>query len=514
MKLYAFILISILLSISPILGQVNLKNGLVACYPFNANAKDETGNGNNGTVSGAKLTADRFGKINSAYDFNGTSDFIEISPSKLQTPEFSYSLWVKPSSIPADGVAYFLLSVGSSGGDQELSLNKGYTNGTDGFTGGGYLAVGQNSFCQKGTSPIVNQWYHLVMTRDKDFYKVYLDGILMCSSPTSGKNPFYGTGVVGASIGNRPANGSQFSHCSLDDIHLYNRPLNANEVKALFDGNTVSPVTITADKLAPCGGDKVTFTANGASGTAKYQWKVDGVNQGTNSKVFDYASIKKTGDYSIKITVEVTDEDVCFPQKPVTVDKDITFKNYPIPNITLSVNNPAPCGGDKIAFTANGATNTSNYQWKVDGTNQGIDSKTFDYTSVKKTGDFTVKISLDVSNYDVCSPSSIVTAVQNVTIKDCSKPVVNTSNKILIPNAFSPNGDGLNDAWEIFSVIGNIDVIVEIYNRWGEIIFYSKGYSEPWNGTYKGSPVPEGTYAYIVRVDTERAYRGVVLVVR
>ena len=47
-----------------------------------------------------------------------------------------------------------------------------------------------------------------------------------------------------------------------------------------------------------------------------------------------------------------------------------------------------------------------------------------------------------------------------------------------------------------------------------EIIFYSKGYSEPWNGIYKGSPVPEGTYAYIVRVDADKVYRGVVLVVR
>jgi gliding motility-associated-like protein len=67
--------------------------------------------------------------------------------------------------------------------------------------------------------------------------------------------------------------------------------------------------------------------------------------------------------------------------------------------------------------------------------------------------------------------------------------VVNTGNKILIPNAFSPNGDGTNDTWEIFALNGNPDVIVEIYNRWGELIFYSKGYSEPWNGTYKDKPV-------------------------
>jgi gliding motility-associated-like protein len=153
-------------------------------------------------------------------------------------------------------------------------------------------------------------------------------------------------------------------------------------------------------------------------------------------------------------------------------------------------------------------------QWKVDGINQGTDSKIFDYTSVKKTADYTVKIFLEVSNYDLCSASSLITAIQNLTIKDCSKPVVNTGNKILIPNAFSPNGDGLNDTWEIFALNGNPDVIVEIYNRWGELIFYSKGYSEPWNGTYKDKPVLEGTYAYVVRIDNDTVLRGTILVVR
>jgi gliding motility-associated-like protein len=72
----------------------------------------------------------------------------------------------------------------------------------------------------------------------------------------------------------------------------------------------------------------------------------------------------------------------------------------------------------------------------------------------------------------------------------------------------------MNDVWELTTLAGNGDLIVEIYNRWGEIVFYSKGYSEPWNGTYKGSPVPEGTYAYVIRVDTEKIFRGAVLVAR
>jgi len=56
---------------------------LVACYPFNTNAKDEFGNGNSGSVNGATLTTDRFGKNNSAYNFNGGSYYIDIPSNKL-----------------------------------------------------------------------------------------------------------------------------------------------------------------------------------------------------------------------------------------------------------------------------------------------------------------------------------------------------------------------------------------------------------------------------------------------
>ena len=56
-------------------------NGLVGWWPFNGNANDESGNGNNGTVNGSTLTTDRFGNSNSSYNFNGTSNYIRINNS-------------------------------------------------------------------------------------------------------------------------------------------------------------------------------------------------------------------------------------------------------------------------------------------------------------------------------------------------------------------------------------------------------------------------------------------------
>jgi gliding motility-associated-like protein len=146
--------------------------------------------------------------------------------------------------------------------------------------------------------------------------------------------------------------------------------------------------------------------------------------------------------------------------------------------------------------------------------NAGTNNKTFAYNSVNKSADYLIKISVEVTDEDVCFPQKPTTVDKIFNIKFCSTPTANTGNKILIPTAFSPNADGVNDTWEIFGIAGNAEVVVEIYNRWGEIIFYSKNYNEPWNGTYKNQPAPEGTYAYVVRVDNETVLKGAFLLVR
>ena len=71
-------------------------SGLVGWWPFNGNANDESGNGNNGVVIGATLTENRFGVINSAYLFNGTSDYIQSNDAGLPsgTTSYSFNAWI------------------------------------------------------------------------------------------------------------------------------------------------------------------------------------------------------------------------------------------------------------------------------------------------------------------------------------------------------------------------------------------------------------------------------------
>lgn len=67
-----------------------------------------------------------------------------------------------------------------------------------------------------------------------------------------------------------------------------------------------------------------------------------------------------------------------------------------------------------------------------------------------------------------------------------------------IPNAFSPNGDGINDTWNIKYLESYPGATVEVYNRYGQIVYRSLGYSRPWDGRVSGTALPIGTYYYII----------------
>lgn len=83
----------------------------------------------------------------------------------------------------------------------------------------------------------------------------------------------------------------------------------------------------------------------------------------------------------------------------------------------------------------------------------------------------------------------------------------------LIPNAISPNGDGNNDVWKLnFIELVNPNAEIIILNRWGQTLFHSYGYPEPWDGTYHGEPLPEGTYFYIIKLSDTEIYEGSLLI--
>lgn len=72
--------------------------------------------------------------------------------------------------------------------------------------------------------------------------------------------------------------------------------------------------------------------------------------------------------------------------------------------------------------------------------------------------------------------------------------------KIIIPNAFSPNGDGINDTWNIKAITTYTDFNLSVFNRYGQLVFSSKDYNKPWDGSYRGNPLPIGTYYYFINL--------------
>ena len=69
---------------------------------------------------------------------------------------------------------------------------------------------------------------------------------------------------------------------------------------------------------------------------------------------------------------------------------------------------------------------------------------------------------------------------------------------IIIPNVFSPNGDGINDVWIIEQLVNYPGATVEVYTRTGQLIYSTVGYDKPWDGNYNNKPVPVATYYYII----------------
>ncbi|CAN5594425.1 hypothetical protein BH10BAC3_BH10BAC3_08290 [soil metagenome] len=84
-----------------------------------------------------------------------------------------------------------------------------------------------------------------------------------------------------------------------------------------------------------------------------------------------------------------------------------------------------------------------------------------------------------------------------------------------IPNVFSPNGDGINDYWQIRYLDTYPGCVVDVFDRYGRQVFHSVGYDSPWNGTRKGGVLPAGVYYYIVNTKKyDKPFTGSVMIVR
>lgn len=214
-------------------------SGLVVKYDFSGGAKDSSGNSYDGTVNGAMLTTDRFGKANSAYDFNGSSAYISIPTTGLLNDEYTYSIWVSPDVIPSSGSYTFPLSIGNNAGGTNIAL----TNTTQqGWSTGSYnIGTPIVSLVEAGRQPMLNQWVHVVGIKDDSLVRLYINGRLNenikihagFNHETKGLKTTYGS-VNSAWIGGRDQRSGEYFDGKVDDVRLYNRALSDCEVMDLY----------------------------------------------------------------------------------------------------------------------------------------------------------------------------------------------------------------------------------------------------------------------------------------
>ena len=112
----------------------------------------------------------------------------------------------------------------------------------------------------------------------------------------------------------------------------------------------------------------------------------------------------------------------------------------------------------------------------------------------------------DFTNPNVLSPALLAIHNETYTLTATGAGNCTASDqltvKILKPvnvmNSFSPNGDGINDTWNIPNLADYPGCTVEVFNRYGQLVYQSVGYGTPWNGTFKGSSLPVATYYYVI----------------
>jgi len=228
-----------------------------------------------------------------------------------------------------------------------------------------------------------------------------------------------------------------------------------------------------------CEGDSISLDATPLHNDVNFSWAYNNKTIANKANFF----AKNIGFYSVTGSVSNLN---CSSKDSI----EVTRKPGPI--LTISNKNIFLQLGNSKQLEVRSSNAQSNFQWFPD--------KWLDYPL---TANPVTNPQDDIIYYIVATTPEMCTVKDSLTITLISK--------LYIPNAFSPNNDGVNDKWEILGINQFSNNEVYIYNRWGELIFYSNGYNTAWDGTYKGEVVSTGDYVYEIRNSSmikNFSYRG------
>uniref|UniRef100_UPI00321796AE LamG-like jellyroll fold domain-containing protein n=1 Tax=uncultured Draconibacterium sp. TaxID=1573823 RepID=UPI00321796AE len=206
---------------------------LVAYYPLDGDATDASGNGHDGTVSGATLTEDQNGTANSAYLFDGNDGIsIQHSDELNMSEALSFSCWIKPAVLQ----------------NAMIFGKSNYTTATNyllRIQSDGNLQWEYNGYLNTTTRPLeADRWYNIVVTANNPggHRQIYINGQLIAES-TSSSGPF-GSITNPLTIG-YASRGAEYFKGAIDDLRMYNKVLSPPEIFQLYqgtEGSTLPPI--------------------------------------------------------------------------------------------------------------------------------------------------------------------------------------------------------------------------------------------------------------------------------
>ena len=316
-------------------------NGLVAWWPFNGNAYDESGNGNNGTVNGATLTSDRNGLSNSAYYFSGSGCATRIDV-PLNVNQISNGLTLSYWALQSGNgcVAPRIMEFYANGDAPGTLSTQNWNN---------YWQIvhrlSNNTGINLSANPTPpNTWFQLTYTNDGSTAKLYQNGVLVASASVTG-NPILSSNLAIGRM-NHPAYDAHEGN--IDDIGIWNRALTQQEITDLYNAQTCTNPTASITPQSNttfCQGGSVVLQAT-VGATYTYEWYKNGVLiNGANQSSY---SATTSGNYTVKVidgscnaTSAATTVTVN-PYPSVSINSIGSITNYYAASLTLS---GSPAGG-------------------------------------------------------------------------------------------------------------------------------------------------------------------------
>jgi hypothetical protein len=249
-------------------------NGLIGWWPFNGDANDESGNGNNGIINGAILTTDRNGQADKAYHFDGNNDFIQ-TPNQSLSGSVTFSCWYKMDNFNTPGNDMFYVSNQSMTNDiYSSNIAFGFRSYGGQYGQSTYISSPITGYYAINSLPTVDVWHHFVSVFENgSFVKLYLDNTLIYSNNNVISNSslpsypllFGGTGT------------SNFYYFSgeLDDVSIWNRALSEQEILALYQGCQLNISTQPSNQSVNLSVGNTSFNVASNAINPTFQWQTN-----------------------------------------------------------------------------------------------------------------------------------------------------------------------------------------------------------------------------------------------